>query len=212
MSQSTKQFLWNAVVQVDLVEGKHISVDRKSCITKFDEQTSVSYPLFYSLDQAGLPRNPIGRTGIRGRGALNRYGPNHEIIAIVTRWKKLKAKPIYVDRRKLLEFIACKDIATGQVRIPGDRILGDESKFSVVSRTFMELVFEETTIERVANFTEDDMNVFFASFASTRPIVQNSPTDNLNDQFNELGFSVNMIYQGYIDDPRNTDNAVSGNF
>jgi hypothetical protein len=41
----------------------------------------------------------MGRTGVRGRGALPRYGPNHEIMAIVTRWKKHKNKHIYVERR-----------------------------------------------------------------------------------------------------------------
>ena len=51
----------------------------------------------------------MGRTGVRGRGALPRYGPNHEIMAIVTRWKKHKNKHIYVERRvskiTCLEFI-----------------------------------------------------------------------------------------------------------
>lgn len=41
----------------------------------------------------------MGRTGVRGRGALPRYGPNHEIMAIVTRWKKQKNRPIFVERR-----------------------------------------------------------------------------------------------------------------
>ena len=30
-------------------------------------------------------RNPIGRTGIKGRGVLKRFGPNHIIEMIVTR-------------------------------------------------------------------------------------------------------------------------------
>jgi len=31
-------------------------------------------------------RNPIGRTGIRGRGVLKRFGPNHIIEMIITRY------------------------------------------------------------------------------------------------------------------------------
>ena len=27
----------------------------------------------------------MGRTGIKGRGVLNRYGPNHRCTAIITR-------------------------------------------------------------------------------------------------------------------------------
>lgn len=36
----------------------------------------------------GLPQNPIGRTGITGRGLLGRWGPNHAADPIVTRWKR----------------------------------------------------------------------------------------------------------------------------
>lgn len=70
----------------------------------------------------------MGRTGVRGRGCLYRYGPNHEIMAVVTRWKKQKNRPIYVERRKLLEFIAVKDATTGLMNIPGGPILGKENK------------------------------------------------------------------------------------
>lgn len=35
----------------------------------------------------GRPLNPRGRTGLRGRGVLGRWGPNHAADPIVTRWK-----------------------------------------------------------------------------------------------------------------------------
>jgi hypothetical protein len=135
-------------------------------------------------------------------------------MVIVTRWKKQKNKPIYLERRKLLEFVAVKDSTTGLTNIPGGCILGDESKYSVVCRTFMELVFEEQEVERGANFTEEDMMAFFASFATKTPLSQlydnssNKKKDaQLNDVLNELGFIATMIYRGYIDSERNTDNA-----
>ena len=34
----------------------------------------------------GLPLNPVGRTGIRGRGNLGRWGPNHAADPVVTRY------------------------------------------------------------------------------------------------------------------------------
>lgn len=131
-------------------------------------------------------------------------------MIIVTRWKKQKNKPIYVERRKLLEFVAVKDPITGLTNIPGDTILGDETQYSVVCRTFMQLVFEEQQVERSANFDEEDMMTFFASFASKTPLTQTYDKTNkaqLNDALNELGFIATMIYRGYIDDPRNTDNS-----
>jgi ADP-ribose pyrophosphatase len=33
----------------------------------------------------GRPQNPIGRTGITGRGQLGKWGPNHAADPIVTR-------------------------------------------------------------------------------------------------------------------------------
>ena len=123
-------FLWNCTITIEdsrfpNQSGKKITIDRKSWITKIDEQTSNIYPFIYSLDGIGYPKNPMGRTGVRGRGALMRYGPNKEIMAIVTRWKKTKNRPIYVERRKLLEFIAVKDPLTGSSIVPGDKILGN---------------------------------------------------------------------------------------
>lgn len=38
----------------------------------------------------GYPLNPIGRTGIIGRGVLGRWGPNHAADPIVTSWKRLE--------------------------------------------------------------------------------------------------------------------------
>lgn len=33
----------------------------------------------------GIPRNPIGRTGVCGRGQLGKWGPNHAADPVVTR-------------------------------------------------------------------------------------------------------------------------------
>jgi hypothetical protein len=42
----------------------------------------------------GLPRNPVGRTGIEGRGLLGKWGPNHAADPIVTRCVKKQNKLI----------------------------------------------------------------------------------------------------------------------
>lgn len=85
----------------------------KKCVSKFNF-FKFNIPNYFILN-----RNPMGRTGVRGRGCLYRYGPNHEIMAVVTRWKKQKNKPVYVERRKLLEFVAVKNSTTGLMNIPG---------------------------------------------------------------------------------------------
>ncbi|KOB64156.1 ADP-ribose pyrophosphatase, mitochondrial [Operophtera brumata] len=47
----------------------------------------VSYMGQYKI-QNGYPLNPIGRTGIVGRGVLGRWGPNHAADPVVTQEKK----------------------------------------------------------------------------------------------------------------------------
>src|SRR6266576_170894 len=44
----------------------------------------VSFIKRYDLD-GNYPVNPVGRTGLRGRGILGRWGPNHAADPIVTR-------------------------------------------------------------------------------------------------------------------------------
>lgn len=83
-------------------------------------------------------RNPMGRTGARGRGALWRWGPNHSIRVIVTRWRKSSREMqknqstsggggmasnrfMQVDGRRMLEFLACKDPQFGEWKLPGVR-------------------------------------------------------------------------------------------
>lgn len=51
-------------------------LDRRS----YDHGEQIQY-----LVVDGYPLNPRGRTGLRGRGRLGRWGPNHAGDAIVTR-------------------------------------------------------------------------------------------------------------------------------
>lgn len=42
----------------------------------------------------GRPLNPIGRTGLTGRGVLGKWGPNHAADPIVTRWKMVDGQKV----------------------------------------------------------------------------------------------------------------------
>ena len=72
------------------------------------------------------PRNPIGRTGIEGRGVLGTWGPNHAVDPIVTRFKKTNGADS--NRPKILEWIAVQRPDTGEWSIPGGMIRSGESK------------------------------------------------------------------------------------
>ena len=62
------------------------------------------------FDEAGRPLNPRGRTGLRGRGLLSKWGPNHAADPVVTRVHPYTGK---------LQMIARKRTDTGDWSIPG---------------------------------------------------------------------------------------------
>ena len=76
--QSIKEskFEWNRI------SGTVVTIDRRS----WEEVNSggKSEPLIYKLEN-GIPVNPCGRTGLRGRGSLLRWGPNHYVMLVITR-------------------------------------------------------------------------------------------------------------------------------
>lgn len=49
----------------------------------------------------GLPINPMGRTGLMGRGQLGRWGPNHAGDPIVTRYTLPFSVIAYAELAKL---------------------------------------------------------------------------------------------------------------
>ncbi|OAD57903.1 ADP-ribose pyrophosphatase, mitochondrial [Eufriesea mexicana] len=139
----------------------------------------------YVINKDGYPLNPIGRTGIIGRGLLGRWGPNHAADPIVTRWKQDLAGMIQINKdtkKPILQFVAIQRQDSGEWAIPGGMVDPGETVSATLKREFMEeamnfLGKDETEKEKL----EKSMRTFF-----------------------EKG---EEIYKGYVDDPRNTDNA-----
>ncbi|XP_072921464.1 ADP-ribose pyrophosphatase, mitochondrial-like isoform X3 [Hemitrygon akajei] len=69
----------------------------------------------------GFPRNPCGRTGLKGRGLLGRWGPNHAADPIVTRWKKEGGKTVIhnCSGKPILQFVAICRRDNKEWAIPG---------------------------------------------------------------------------------------------
>ena len=65
------------------------------------------------LDDDGMPRNPAGRTGLRGRGLLGKWGPNQAADPIVTR---------YDPQTQKLQMVAIHRKDTGEWAIPGGMV------------------------------------------------------------------------------------------
>lgn len=134
----------------------------------------------------GYPVNPCGRTGLIGRGVLGRWGPNHAADPIVTRWKKCNFENEHVFHEKtnkpILQFVAIQRKDSGEWALPGGMVDLNE----VVS----------TTLKR--EFMEEAMNLLEKSEVDSVKIEK-----EIEDIFKE-GID---IFRGYVDDPRNTDNA-----
>ncbi len=80
----------------------------------------------YRVDN-GLPLNPWGRTGLRGRGVLGRYGPNHAADPIVTRWKRNDSNIIEIEdrtKKPILQFVSIQRRDTSEWAIPGGKLFG----------------------------------------------------------------------------------------
>ncbi|CAF0888397.1 unnamed protein product [Brachionus calyciflorus] len=133
----------------------------------------------------GLPRNPVGRTGLVGRGLLGKWGPNHAADPIVTRWKMNTDGTISQDKNTLkpiLQFVAIQRKDTGEWAIPGGMCDPGEKVSITLKREFMEEALNSLSMS-------DEQRKQFQ--------------DKLSNLFNN-GLE---IYRGYVDDPRNTDNA-----
>lgn len=53
----------------------------------------------YKLDEDKRPLNPMGRTGLCGRGNLGRWGPNHAADPIISRFVDGKLQFVAIQRK-----------------------------------------------------------------------------------------------------------------
>lgn len=124
----------------------------------------------------GLPLNPFGRTGLRGRGALFKWGANQALDQIVTRWVRDPHGGI-VQRggRPLAQVLAIRRRVDGLWALPGSFVRPAGTPLPVVAKVFG---------------------------------VSSSDSERLRFKtVNEFLTQGTSIFQGYMDDPRNTDNA-----
>ncbi|NXL84876.1 NUDT9 protein, partial [Alectura lathami] len=164
-------------------------VSDRSFSPKFNERDGdverTSWNGLYVVEN-GRPRNPAGRTGLAGRGLLGRWGPNHAADPVVTRWKRdgsgnKIAHP--VTGKNILQFVAIKRRDCGEWAIPGGMVDPGEKISATLKR----------------EFGEEALNS-----------LQKSPEEKaelerrLQRLFEQEHF---VVYRGYVDDPRNTDNA-----
>ncbi|CAB1430717.1 unnamed protein product [Pleuronectes platessa] len=80
-------------------------------------------------------RNPGGRTGLRGRGALSQLGPNLNLDLIVTRWRD--------SERSALEYLAVWDESQRNLAFPGGPVQPDGLLPVTLKKTMGKTLFEK---------------------------------------------------------------------
>ncbi|XP_076636109.1 ADP-ribose pyrophosphatase, mitochondrial [Colletes latitarsis] len=161
----------------------------------FDEKVNrKSFTGDYVINEDGYPLNPVGRTGVIGRGLLGRWGPNHAADPIVTRWKRNATGALEIDKttdKPILQFVAIQRRDSGEWAIPGGMVDPGETISTTLKREFME--------EAMNSLEKDDIG-----------------KEELESSIKEFFEKGEELYEGYVDDPRNTDNAwmetVASNF
>jgi ADP-ribose pyrophosphatase len=129
------------------------------------------------------PLNPKSFTGMVGRGLLGCYGPNNAADPIVSRFNN-----------GILEIAAIQRGDTGEWAIPGGMV----EKGSTVSTTLR----NEFNEEALGNSLGTDNDEYGKSKEDPIYIAKiNSLKHEVDKLFNEG----KVIYEGWVDDPRNTD-------
>ncbi|KAK7880325.1 hypothetical protein WMY93_033041 [Mugilogobius chulae] len=107
--------------------------------------------------------NPGGRTGLRGRGALPRLGPNRSLDLIITRWRDSACSE--------LEFLVLKDGNLKSQLLPGGEVDSPGALPQALVKTL-----GKSLCQKISDVLSDRSKVY-------------------------------QVYEGYVDDPRNTDDA-----
>ena len=172
-----------APVWADPKDASMIASDFNNLVGK---KNRVSFEGPYDLEpETSRPINPKGRTGMTGRGLLGVWGPNHAADPIVTRFKRDVEGEILCnsDGNPILECVLINRADTGEWALPGGMVEAGDTVSLTLKKEFGEEAMGslEATAEKRAEI-KASVNTLFASGGKD-------------------------IYRGYVDDPRNTDNA-----
>ncbi|CAG5136880.1 unnamed protein product, partial [Candidula unifasciata] len=191
--------IFNTVQMVQLSNEIEIAINRISYITVGDSA------LQYEIDSTGAPRNPMGRTGLRGRGNLWRWGPNHMIQAVISRWgNQLVDSSVQGSKTgsKNMEILVEKDSTDSSlITLPGCRVQSGMTPYSSICNYATKDILLETSGIAEQDYDQDDMVEFFSKFSTS------DMRKKKKSMYTTLGYSAFLVYHGYADDASNTDNA-----
>ena len=146
-----------------------------------------------SFGADGAPINPRGRTGMRGRGLLAQWGANHTADPIVTRREPLTGT---------MQVLAVRRRLTGEWSLPGGMVKAGESVSATVMR-MMGLSNDTSTGTGTGTGTGESGE----SGEQAKLFKDPTKQKDFDVAVQALLRSGVVVYAGYVDDQRNTDNA-----
>ncbi|OQR67438.1 transient receptor potential cation channel subfamily M member 1-like [Tropilaelaps mercedesae] len=188
-NQQVPKYQWNGV----FVSPAGVTTDRTSWIIEANQS------VIYLLEPEGVPRNPYGRTGLRGKGGLCRWGPNHFVLFVISRWQTSR---VHLVGGKGLEVALMRATRGGHYSLPGDFVPGEEL-YASLEEFFRST--EDTMLEYPKE--QEQVKTFFQSMVRPNASVAATPTSEYGPTLPEDRVRVETVERGYMDDPLNTDNC-----
>ncbi|XP_077516820.1 ADP-ribose pyrophosphatase, mitochondrial-like [Amblyomma americanum] len=176
--QSLPSLKWNCLS----TSPAGISIDRRSWIDDADGTNVI-----YVLESEGVPRNPAGRTGLKGKGALPRWGPNHYVLFIISRHRTSRTSLVQGPG---LEIALMKIFRTDQFVLPGDFVPGEQKYDSAMRVCF-------NINEGAAMTMPEQVKAYFSEC-----VHKELDASDLSQ-----AVECSVVRRGYMDDPMNTDNC-----
>ncbi|KRX45221.1 ADP-ribose pyrophosphatase, mitochondrial [Trichinella sp. T9] len=141
-------------------------IDRRSCTGEY-------------LVVDGRPLNPVGRTGIAGKGSLARWGPNHRVFVLITRlnMEEVSKNLMQADSLEFTEILACRS-STGTWSLPN----------GFVNSPHLALTSELDALLKCR-------------------LSKSLSVAGAEKRFRKALKHKELVLQSYYDDSRNTDNA-----
>ncbi|XP_051566552.1 transient receptor potential cation channel subfamily M member 2 [Myxocyprinus asiaticus] len=138
-------------------------------------------------------RNPGGRTGIRGKGALKYLGPNHILHPVLTRW--------HDSERTFLEFLAVWEDGEECWALPGSSVKPDDPLPQTLQRILGKNMYERIKSELEAaeqvykGYVDDSKNTDNAWVETTVITVH-------FDKHGQLMSDINRIVESTLSSPQ----------
>jgi ADP-ribose pyrophosphatase len=140
----------------------------------------------------GKPRNPIGRTGMIGRGLLGKWGPNYTIDSIVTRFN---------PKTNILQVVAICRPDTGEWFIPSDPLEAGNNIYKTLKTALLKdianLPFDHKgKIDKINDLLSNGGNVCYSGYVDDLRNTDNSWLETTAIHFHiqdeELASDINL--------------------